>query len=101
MRGGEPHLIFAADDFQFAILLATRYCPKYMESAAAPEILDQEWMRSMLIRWRLSEAFLSSTEAGEAPEESALRTIITRDIPLLIKELLRLRPELAIPPANL
>lgn len=65
-----------------------------MSSAPAPEIVDQDWMRGVLIRWRLSEAFVSSAELSERPEESALRTIVTQDLPILITEVLRLRPEL-------
>ncbi|MGH9584789.1 MAG: hypothetical protein ACRD4O_17850 [Bryobacteraceae bacterium] len=58
-------------------------------------------MRGVLIRWRLSEAFLSSAQLNELPEENAVRTIITRDLPVLIREVLRLRPELSIPAVNL
>lgn len=72
-----------------------------MGSAPAVDILDQDWMRGMLIRWRLSEAFISSAQLDELPEESALRTIVTRDLPILIREVLRLRPELGIPALNL
>jgi hypothetical protein len=78
-----------------------RYYLSNMGSAPALYVLDQDWMRGLLIRWHLSEAFLATVRLDEVPEENALRTIITRDLPILIKEVLRLRPELNISAINL
>lgn len=56
--------------------------------------LDQEWLSSFLLRWVLSEQYLALERIHSFPEEHALEVLIKHDIPTLLSELARSRPDL-------
>jgi hypothetical protein len=49
----------------------------------------------MMIRWKLGVDYLEGVDMDSQPGEQALRFLIRHDFPVLLKELIRLRPELA------
>jgi hypothetical protein len=65
-----------------------------LDQVADLQSVENGWLEEQLIRWKLAENSLSRIEAASLPEEQALRVLVKRDVPMLIKELTRLRPEL-------
>lgn len=49
----------------------------------------------MMIRWKLGVDYLEELDMDSLPGERALRFLIRHDFPVLLKELIRLRPDLA------
>jgi hypothetical protein len=45
-------------------------------------------------RWQLALEYLAETQMDHLPEEHAVRVLIRSDLPRLIRELTRLKPEL-------
>jgi hypothetical protein len=65
-----------------------------MELAPA-EALDHGLLDEILIRWKLAELQMRVAPFdGTLPSAHALRCLLKRDIPTLIHELCRLRPDL-------
>ncbi len=63
----------------------------------AAQNLDQGSLDEILIRWKLTELHIDVLPFdGNLPAGHALRLLIRRDIPKLLEELRRLRPELAL-----
>ncbi len=58
------------------------------------EDIDQSWLQHFLIRWKLAEEYLSDLPETGITADYALRNLLTKDIPMLARELVRLRPEL-------
>jgi hypothetical protein len=56
--------------------------------------LDQSWIDAMTLRWKASERYLNGSETESLAEDHAIRILVKHDIPMLMKELTRLRPEL-------
>ena len=56
--------------------------------------IDRAWVEDMLIRRHLAELALDVIEPNAFPTAHALRLLIIHDVPLLVEELFRLRPEL-------
>jgi len=48
----------------------------------------------MMIRWRLAQACLANMNIGPMIEERALQILIEQDVPRMLSEMFRLRPEL-------
>jgi hypothetical protein len=65
-----------------------------MSATATGATFDQEEMNRIMIRWRLAEEYLSDLD-NSLPSEHALRVLIRQDVPSLLKEVIRLRPDLA------
>jgi hypothetical protein len=65
-----------------------------MSATATGATFDQEEMKRIMIRWRLAEEYLSDLD-NSLPSEHALRVLIRQDVPSLLKEVIRLRPDLA------
>jgi hypothetical protein len=61
-------------------------------ATATAEPLDSTTLQAILIRWKLAEQFLltQSDEAGKM----AIHVLISSDLPVLFRELLRLRSDL-------
>jgi hypothetical protein len=66
-----------------------------MTEVAAIEPLDRSLLEGMMIRWKLADEHVFLMQLGELPAEHALRILIRQDVPILVGELIRLRPELA------
>ena len=45
-------------------------------------------------RWKLALDYIDSAEMDHLPEEHAIRVLLRRDFPRVVRELTRLRPEL-------
>lgn len=58
------------------------------------EDIDQSWLQHFLIRWKLAEEYLEDLPETGIAADYALRCLLTRDIPALAREIVRLRPEL-------
>ena len=56
--------------------------------------LDQSWIDAMMLRWKASERFLDGLNMDSLPEEHPICLLIKHDVPMLLKELTRLRPGL-------
>jgi hypothetical protein len=50
---------------------------------------------AMMIRWKLGVDYLEELNMDSLPGEQALRCLVRQDFPVLLEELIRLRPELA------
>jgi hypothetical protein len=65
-----------------------------MSATATGATFDQDEIKRIMIRWRLAEEYLSDPN-NSLPSEHALRVLIKQDVPSLLKEVIRLRPDLA------
>jgi hypothetical protein len=63
-------------------------------SSSSDELIDRAWIEEMMIRWQLAELALDDIDLNASPTAPALRRLIDHDFPLLVRELIRLRPEL-------
>jgi hypothetical protein len=63
-------------------------------AAAASEPIDSTSLQALMIRWKLAEQFLFDNPDAAETGKMALHVLICRDFPTLIRELVRLRPDL-------
>jgi hypothetical protein len=61
---------------------------------AVATVFDQDAVEGLIIRWRLAEQYVTDLDMDSLPSEHALLTLIRQDVPNLLKEIIRLRPEL-------
>ena len=67
----------------------------------ACESINRDWIDGLIIRWKTADDFVAGlSDMKRAAELAALRRVIRRDIPALLHELTRLRPDLVLPPAE-
>jgi hypothetical protein len=59
------------------------------------EPVDQDFLDGLIIRWRLAEQYVEDLEMDSRPAERALTSLMQHDVPMLLKEIIRLRPELS------
>jgi len=64
----------------------------------AHESVTQDWIDGLIVRWKTADDFIARLDTKEVPQMNALRRILRRDLPALIEELTRLRPDLGYPP---
>ena len=57
--------------------------------------IDRDWINELFIRWKLAEDYVSYLDMASLPAEEALLRLMRDDIPALVRELTRLRPELS------
>jgi hypothetical protein len=62
---------------------------------AANEPFDKNQLEVVLLRWRMANEYLAALETEDLPAQYALRILVAQDFPLIIREIVRLRPELA------
>lgn len=55
---------------------------------------DKSELEAVLLRWRMANEYLTALEPDDLAAHHALRLLLTQDFPLIIRELVRLRPEL-------
>jgi hypothetical protein len=67
---------------------------KTMAASAVGSTFNQDLIESVIIRWRLAEEYVTNLVMGSLPAEHALLVLIRRDVPSLLKEIIRLRPDL-------
>jgi hypothetical protein len=60
----------------------------------ANEPFDKSRLEAMLLRWRMANEYLTAVETDDLPAQDALRVLLAQDFPEIIRELIRLRPEL-------
>jgi hypothetical protein len=65
-----------------------------MSATATGAAFDQEEIKRIMIRWRLAEEYLCDPN-NSLPTEHALRVLVRQDVPNLLQEVIRLRPDLA------
>jgi hypothetical protein len=61
----------------------------------AGDSLDDSSLRAILIRWKLAEQYILDTPGTLETGKMALHVLLSHDVPVLIRELMRLRPDLA------
>jgi hypothetical protein len=61
----------------------------------AGEPLDSSSLQAILIRWKLAEQYILDVPGSSEAGEMALHVLLSHDVPIIIRELTRLRPELA------
>jgi hypothetical protein len=66
-----------------------------MSTTAAGATFRLDSILGIMIRWRLAEECLSEVDSEALPSENALRVLVREDVPNLLKEVIRLRPDLA------
>jgi hypothetical protein len=66
-----------------------------MSATATGATFDDDSMKGIMIRWTLAEEYVSQLDMDSLPSEHALRILLRQDVPSLLKEVIRLRPELA------
>lgn len=63
----------------------------------ACESINRDWIDGLIIRWKTADDFVTGLADGKRGAEiAALRRVIRRDVPALLQELTRLRPDLAL-----
>jgi hypothetical protein len=55
---------------------------------------DREWFRGILSRWNTADEFVRFLDPELLPRDHALRQFVGMDVPQLIAELARFRPDL-------
>ncbi len=60
------------------------------------EPLDSSALEAMMIRWKLAEQYLSDDTENADTGKMALHVLVAYDVPMLVEELTRLRPELSV-----
>jgi hypothetical protein len=66
-----------------------------MANAAAARVLDQGSLDDIMIRWKLAELHVADLSMQDLPWNHAVRLLVRRDVPTLLQEVIRLRPDLA------
>jgi hypothetical protein len=66
-----------------------------MANAAAARVLDQPSLDEIMIRWKLAELHVADLSMQDLPWDHAVRLLVRRDVPTLLQEVIRLRPDLA------
>ena len=67
----------------------------------ACEAINRDWIDGLIIRWKAADDFVAGlSDMKRAAELAALRQVIRRDVPALLHELTRLRPDLVLRPAE-
>ena len=56
--------------------------------------LTEDDLSEVLIRWKLALEYLSETRVDVTTEGHAVRVLVSRDVPRLVRELGRLNPDL-------
>jgi len=58
--------------------------------------IDAGWILDLTTRWKLADDYVSDMGGpGAIKAETVLKRLIHHDLPILVRELIRLRPELA------
>ena len=66
-----------------------------MPNAVAGRVLDQPSLDEIMIRWKLAELHVANLSMQDLPWNHAVRLLVRRDVPTLLQEVIRLRPDLA------
>jgi hypothetical protein len=56
--------------------------------------LDRDWARAFIGRWEAAQEYVHFLDLELLPSGHALRQVIGEDFPKIMKELIRLRPDL-------
>ncbi|MBV9405192.1 MAG: hypothetical protein JO211_07595 [Acidobacteriaceae bacterium] len=61
-----------------------------------PNEIDAGWISDLVVRWKLAEEYVADLAMPGAPTAAdAVKRLVSQDLPLLLREVIRLRPELA------
>jgi hypothetical protein len=66
-----------------------------MSATATGATFDDDSMKEIMIRWTLAEEYVSQLDMDSLPSEHALRILLRQDVPTLLNEVIRMRPDLA------
>jgi len=56
--------------------------------------VDRDWFYGLIVRCKIAEEYVSFLDVELLPLEHALRQVIREDLPKVLRELARLRPDL-------
>ena len=60
----------------------------------AGEPIDSSALQAIMIRWKLAEQYLLGSPNGTDEGKMAIHVLVSHDVPTLLLELTRLRPDL-------
>jgi hypothetical protein len=66
-----------------------------MSATATGGTFHQDSFKEIVTRWKVADEYLSYLDIELLPREHALRVLVRQDLPTLLKEVIRLRPDLA------
>jgi hypothetical protein len=55
---------------------------------------DRQWFRGVVTRWKMADEFVRFFDSELIPADHPLRQVVGKDVPQLIGELARFRPDL-------
>ena len=58
------------------------------------QMVQSDFAEKATTRWKLAKKYLSTLDVPVTREEQAIRDLVKHGVPILLKELLRLHPEL-------
>jgi len=64
-----------------------------MSATATGATFDEDSLKEIMIRWTLAADYLSELDMDSLPSEHALRVLIRQDVPNLLNEVIRSRPD--------
>ena len=64
-------------------------------AAVASDPLDPSSLQAIMIRWKLAEQYLMETSESGELGKMALHVLVSHDLPVLLREVTRLAPELS------
>jgi hypothetical protein len=67
-----------------------------MPATKTDSLIDKYWVDELLKRWWLSVDYIDGLEMNSLPAQDALKHVLRSDLPLIMRELTRLRPDLTL-----
>ncbi len=58
--------------------------------------LNREWMEASIMRWKAAEEYISYLDLELLPRDHVSREFINSDVPKVVREFTRLRPDLLV-----
>jgi len=58
------------------------------------QMVQSDFAEKSITRWKLAKKYLSTLDVPVTREEQAICDLVKHDVPMLLKELLRVHPEL-------
>lgn len=67
-----------------------------MPATKTDSSIDKYWVDELLKRWWLSVDYIDGLDLDSLPAQDALKHVLHSDLPLIMRELTRLRPDLTL-----
>jgi hypothetical protein len=77
------------------VLMSAPATPKsFISEQKSQTNLDHQWFHGVMTRWKMAEEFVRFFDAELIPANHPLRQLVGKDVPQLVGELARFRPDL-------